>query len=1175
MRKKKINALLALLLVFSMAFSQPAAVFAEENTSVSDSEVNDGAIAEAEENSEGGALSGDDTQVPEEGDASTGSEDSGDVQTPGDEGGDNAQNPDGEDGSQAGDENGDDAQNPDGEDGSQTGDENGDDAQEPDEEDGSQAEDGSDVPEADEIDDETIKAQAQSNGISVENQKRLNELGFKTMSLSSSMMLEKEALAKVVEEMPKMEAGKDYHENELVYMADSEKDAKEVAECYGGTLSEYSYGVAVADIEQSVQDAVEIAADVTIPIPAVYPNIVYTIAGEWDNSSVDNSEVTIEDVSDEEQDSVQPEVSDAAENTVMAASVTDPGYDEQWHHETINTTAAWGVNPTPESKGKGVTVAVLDSGIDYNHEDLKENIVDHISMIGAYDQSGKGMDMDGHGTHCAGLIAAADNGVGGVGVAPRAGIYSVQVTYEGSGSTAWIVAGLNAAITQNVDVISMSLCSKYYDELEKKAIDNALKKGIVVVASAGNGEAVDKVYEDDGELYYDNMGVSQKQYPAGYNNVISVAATGKDNYLTRFSNYGSWVDIAAPGADIYSTLPDSKYGNMSGTSMACPIVSGTVALMLAANKNLRDTNTIACVNRIRKELVAGARADGARGYWYYYKNMYYNEDDKPSYPLLDVEGAVAAVDDAAMTVPVITFTPKTPDNKNVLEAGAGTQFTLKTDSVHDKIYYTINGKKPTAATGTLYTGAVSLSDYSGKTKIQAIAVRGSKTSKVFSKTYTLNVKINKLIPAGVEEYEDGTTPKAEMKVSIGKSIQLAVDTQPIYANNKKVTWSCTDAKNWIKVSKSGKVTCNKNATAGHSVTVTAKAQDGSNKECQFIITVVTDAASSLTLEKTSLTMSYWADYEGTETSFGGDTKYVSQYRLQPKGAANNQYLYKSSNTKVASVTADGLVIAGAKGKAKITVTANDGSGKKVVCNVNVVTPVIDIMYSSSNGYSGGTGDSNSGAIPIAVGTSLKLKTWVNGAYYNKYLTSEDKRLLAPSNKTLEWSSSSNKLTAKNGTIKCAKDAPLDTTVNVTISAKNGFGYEETVTVKFYIVDKVTDLYLDVSGRKYVGVTTTLSASGYYVYDPMYGMPTNGGAVGYLKVKTASGRTMNLKDYIEKYDDYDLLQVNVSNKDVVQYTFNPSIGACTLLGLKKGSAKVNYVLKDGSKKKFAVNIKVLK
>lgn len=1173
MRKKKFNALLALLLVFSMAFSQPAAVFAEENTSVSDSEANDGAIAEAEENSEGGALSEDDTQVPEEGDVSTGSEDSGDVQTPGDEGGDNAQNPDGEDGSQTGDENGGDAQNPDGEDGSQTGDENGDDAQEPDEEDGSQAEDGSDVPEAEETDDETIKAQAQSNGISVENQKRLNELGFKTMSLSSSMMLEKEALAKVVEEMPKMEAGKDYHEKELVYLADSEKDAKEVAECYGGTLSEYSYGVAVADIEQSVQDAVEIAADVTIPIPAVYPNIVYTIAGEWDNSSVDNSEVTIEDVSDEAQDSAQPEVPDAAENTVKAASVEDPDYVKQWYHETINTTAAWGVNPTPESKGKGVTVAVLDSGIDYNHEDLKENIVGHISTV----DGGAGMDTDGHGTHCAGLIAAADNNVGGVGIAPRAGIFSVQVTNEGKGGTAWIVAGLNAAIDKNVDVISMSLGSKYYDELEKKAIDKAIKKGIVVVASAGNGESVPYTFTgDDGNEYYDDFGVSQKMYPAAYNNVISVAATDEKDWLTYWSNYGSWVDIAAPGNQIYSTMPNSSYDKMDGTSMACPIVSGTVALMLAANKNLRDTNTIACVNRIRKELVAGARADGAKGYWYYYKNMYYNEDDKPSYPLLDVEGAVAAVDDAAMTVPVITFTPNTPDNKNVLEAGTGTKFTLKTDSVHDKIYYTINGKKPTAATGTPYTGAVLLDGFSGKTKIQAVAVRGSKTSKVFSKTYTLNVKINKLIPAGVE-YEDGATPKAEMKVLVGKSIQLAVDTQPKDANNKKVTWSCTDAKNWIKVSKSGKVTCNKNATAGHSVTVTAKAQDGSNKECQFIITAVTDAASGLTLDTTSLTMSYWAPYSGSEVSFGkNDTKYVNWHQLKvtSAGAANNQYLYKSSNTKVASVTADGVVYAGAKGTAKITVTANDGSGKKAVCNVKVVTPVINIMYSSSNGYSGGTIYTNPTVIPIAAGTSLKLKTWVNFAAL-KSLTSEDKKLLAPSNKTLEWKSSSNKLTAKNGTIKCAKDAPLDTTVDVTISAKDGFGYEESVTVKFYIVDKVTDLYLDVNGKKYVGVTSTLPEAGYYAYDPMYGMPTNGGAVAILKVKTASGVTMNLKDYIKKYDGYDLLQVNVSKRDVVQYTFNPKEGTCTLLGLKKGSAKVNYVLKDGSKKKFAVNIKVLK
>ena len=441
MKKKKFNALLALLLVFSMAFSQPAAVFAEENATMADDEDNGSAITEDENNAEE-ALTGEEN-VPEtgiedsdDGQSSTGEDDSQTENGDGEDG----QTPDGEDGSQSGNEGGEDVQDPDEGDGSQEGEENGEDAQTPEDEDSQEnktdEEDRTQV--EDENLDEALKREAQINGISVDKQKKLNELGFQTMVLTQSMRADKAVLTQVVSTMANMEPDTDYIEGELVYLAASEEEAKQIAECYGGTISDYSYGVAVADIEQTVMDAVKIAADTTIPIPAVYPNIIYTIDEEWDSSTVDTSDITISEVSqDDSNDSADTEegdseLVDSEEDQIATQSTAE--LNSQWHHETIHTQDAWGTSD--ESKGKGVTVAVLDTGVDYEHPDLKANIIGHISTV----DTSVGMDTHGHGTHCAGLIAAVENGTGVVGVAPKASIYSVQtMTADGKGNTSSIV----------------------------------------------------------------------------------------------------------------------------------------------------------------------------------------------------------------------------------------------------------------------------------------------------------------------------------------------------------------------------------------------------------------------------------------------------------------------------------------------------------------------------------------------------------------------------------------------------------------------------------------------------------------------------------------------------------------------------------------------------------------
>ncbi len=245
-----------------------------------------------------------------------------------------------------------------------------------------------------------------------------------------------------------------------------------------------------------------------------------------------------------------------------------PPQELPWGVDRIDAEYAWS-----SSTGVGIKVAVMDTGIDLDHPDLAVNV------MGGYDTTGVGYydDDNGHGTHCAGIIAALDNEEGVVGVAPQAHLYAVKVLDSGgSGYWSWIIAGLDWCVANNMQVASMSLGAKSGNSALHDAIVIAYNKGVVIVSSAGNS--------GPGE---DTVG-----YPAKYEEVIAVSATGNvyryrkykilyPDEIANYSSRGPEVDIAAPGTYILSTYVDAGYKEMSGTSMACPHVAGAVALMLA------------------------------------------------------------------------------------------------------------------------------------------------------------------------------------------------------------------------------------------------------------------------------------------------------------------------------------------------------------------------------------------------------------------------------------------------------------------------------------------------------------------------------------------------------------------------------------------------------------------
>jgi subtilisin family serine protease len=272
----------------------------------------------------------------------------------------------------------------------------------------------------------------------------------------------------------------------------------------------------------------------------------------------------------------------AIENIQRNPRVTYVEIDGEVHTLDTELDNSWGVERIGAgnvhaggNKGAGVNVAIIDTGIDYTHLDLEDNFDTELLGYDFVNGDSDPMDDNGHGTHCAGIVAAVDNGGGVVGVAPEAHLYAVKVLNSvGSGSVSDVIAGIQWSVANGMQVISMSFGGGDGVGM-KAACDAAYNAGIVVVASAGNsGNPAGKG---------DNV-----DYPARYDSVIAVAATDSSDNRARWSSTGPAVELAAPGVSIKSTYLGGGYAIKSGTSMACPHVTGTAALVIAAGGDVRQ-----------------------------------------------------------------------------------------------------------------------------------------------------------------------------------------------------------------------------------------------------------------------------------------------------------------------------------------------------------------------------------------------------------------------------------------------------------------------------------------------------------------------------------------------------------------------------------------------------------
>ncbi len=330
----------------------------------------------------------------------------------------------------------------------------------------------------------------------------------------------------------------------------------------------------------------------------------------------------------------------------------DSYWDMQWGPQKIEADWAWNTTTGHNS----VLVAIIDTGVQYTHPDLDGNYVG-----GGYDWVNGDpdpMDDHGHGTHCAGIVAALlDNSLGIAGVANVSVMAEKGLDEYGSGWEDDLANAIIHAVDQGADILSNSWGGYGESILIHDAVRYAHDSDVLVVAAAGN------------------EGWSNKLYPAAYEEVVAVTATDSNDYPATFTNFGDWVELAAPGVNIYSTILGSSYDYKSGTSMACPHVSGVAALIWSQFPNVsRDW--------IRAQLRFTSDDLGSPGFDDYYGHGRINarkavEQEPPDHDLLifnwQTPSHIEPGDHTSLTLDVLNFGTNDEQNVTVLLLVDGNQ----------------------------------------------------------------------------------------------------------------------------------------------------------------------------------------------------------------------------------------------------------------------------------------------------------------------------------------------------------------------------------------------------------------------------------------------------------------------------------------------------------------------
>ena len=873
--------------------------------------------------------------------------------------------------------------------------------------------------------------------------------------LSDKAMASKAAMNEfgVVKAVNAADEGVDYAAGRIVVGAESEEEAQLIAEAYNGHLKSFGYGIAVIELGGiSVAEAVALSADMDIPLPAAYPDEIVRLNPVEDEADMGEKDIAVASLP--ERQSWETWVLDTMTNP--DPFLTNPAGDNsssapyQWHHDVVDTYAAWGVT-TGESY---VTVAVLDTGVRTTHKELTGHVKAYevpYSYLGTEDDNG-------HGTHVAGIIAGTmNNGSGGAGIAPGVTIHSYKVLdADGAGYSSDIIRAIKMAADNNAYIINLSLGGYLYNSEYQSAVTYAYKKGTTVIAAMGN---------DSSNL---------KCYPAAYSNVIAVGSSNQTNNRSYFSNWGSWQDVSAPGHEIWSAYYDGNgsYVRMNGTSQATPVVAGVAALYMSAKgwvnpDTMEKVLEASCVkggSNLGKGVVNAA-------------NMFTKNKPTVSYSIHDKAGQWLS----GTTVPC--------DGYLCIESSFWADET-------GVLLYTINGKNPSVKNGEVVNGTqvdesyvyLPVKEYAGKTiTVKAMAVNGV---GIPGSVKTIKIKV----AAGTSI--SSVTIEGPKNMVAGKSATYTAVVAPAEAN-QAVTWSIVERSGMksAKIDAKGKLTTSSKETG--YVVIRATSKVNSSKRCDFKVTTEkVSPIASLTLNQKTATLAL-----GKNTSVVLSVTKMTDSAKKAVDPATRQLQWTSSNTKVATVDKNGKVVAVAAGSATITCKVLDGSGKSATCKVTVKKLVEGIAVEGYSTLAPG-GSATYKAVCYPEDASSKAVTWsVSGAPAGTKIDSKGKLTLPKSAST--GKSFKVVATAKDGSgimgsttvtirAKCTglsvkysqQDSRLVKTSGGYLSSAVLYSYEDT-----YYSGNDTDIQLSVVGKnltpavKWTSSNTkvaTVDESGYVV-----------------------------------------------------------------------------------------------
>jgi|GEM_PF-4983231 len=1035
----------------------------------------------------------------------------------------------------------------------------------------------------------------------------LLSLGYHGMGLTMSDLDEKKELKKQLEVLRSQEEGVDYSDDEIVYMADTKEEALEIADCYDARLVFYQYGVAKAVVDFSEELAVA-GEDADSDVPQNIEDIV-TLSSEYNGLPVvyQNNYIKLNSV----------------EGTVSGNYYdgdTYAGY--QYFHDYINDYKAWDMGIT----GKGIVVAVIDTGVNLAHEDMQGIWTDYKYNVIANDENYEGdykytgpddvVDDFGHGTHVAGLIAAVrGNHIGVTGVAPDAKIMPIKL-FDGTGFTevAYLAAAVHAAVDNGADILNMSLGSEYHASLEEKAINYALNNGCVVVAAAGNET------------------LNFTEYPAGYDGVISVASltmardtfgwpvykneeicvegcrvnTGKEGWVCPCGDPGcggiidreAWLcanpahrgslekalaelekwkyDYDNPGGCL---VPSSftNYDNnidiaVPGSCILSTYISGRSSYCVW-NGTSMATPITAGIAALILQADPGIRELGGR-----------NVSDKVCSIMQatsdEIAGCTASKDYYDNTSVNIRLSCGAADAEKAVKLALQTSNKLElkapefvfdknsdgTIKSGEKRYLKIANPNSAVAdyAQILYTDDGKDPIKYGKEYKEGISLDFS-GKKTFKAVVLCAGQYSSVAAFTGKFASDFTSIDANpaMNIVAGSRAEIIVDYAPEYADPSRLKYSSNNEA--IKVDAKGIVTVAKGAAAGTKGVITVTATDQEDIKCEINVTVVEKGMTGLALPSEMTKGVTLYVYSVSVNGVVVSNEYSVRDALIANGINADSVNIISSNKKVVSVQ-QGKLVAKAAGKAKITVKANDGSKLKQSFKVNVICPVNTFELKSDTGYIATTDK----AVAAPLGNSkckVKLMPVLNAGGSK------------PSNKKVAYSAEGAVVVSSAGVVKPAKGCRIGDTGVVT--AKTTDGTNLVRQYEFTIVSPVKDLKLgfiytdtdDEGNEKEI----TEYVKNWKISNPVATLSLGRGhwhdGSGIIKAKMEAEGDADLYVNNPKFVN-DFYYVSIDKQDVLTRSYNEvanSYWQYIFEGLKAGKATITYTTRDGSNKKVKIKV----